>query len=120
MRLGSLIVLGLAGASLAAWAATPADKLEPRDIGAHVGETLTVTGTVSEVFTDRRSGATFIDMGGAYPFNSFAAVIFSDSASQFPNVASLGGRNVKIAGVVRLHQGKPEIILMAADQLKPQ
>jgi hypothetical protein len=73
---------------------------------------------VSEVFTDPRSHATFIDMGGAYPFNRFAAVIFPDSAHAFPAVASLGGKHVQIAGTVRLDKGKPEIVLTAPDQLK--
>jgi hypothetical protein len=120
MRLGLLILSGAAGIGLAAWAAAPAERLQPNDIAAHVGQTLTVSGTVSDVFTDRRSGTTFIDMGGGYPLNRFAAVIFADDASTFPGVASLDGRAVKIVGVVRLYRGKPEIVLTSADQIETQ
>jgi hypothetical protein len=113
-----LLPLALAGVGLAAWANVPSSDLQPADVAAHEGQAITVSGTVSEVFTDPRSRTTFIDMGGVYPFNRFAAVIYAEDARRFPTVASLGGRSVKIAGTVRLYKGKPEIVLTAPDQLK--
>jgi DNA/RNA endonuclease YhcR with UshA esterase domain len=100
--------------------ATPAvaQTIRPADARAHVGQTVTVEGIVADVHTAGRSGTTFIDMGGRYPNNALAAVIFSADASKFPNVAALSGKTVDITGAVRLYQGKPEIILNAADQLK--
>ena len=100
--------------------ATPAiaQPIRPADARAHVGQTVTVEGIVGDVHTAGRSGTTFIDMGGRYPDNALAAVIFSADASKFPNVAALSGKTVDITGAVRLYQGKPEIILNAADQLK--
>lgn len=91
--------------------------ITPADAGKHVGQMVTVEGIVSNVHT-APSGITFIDMGGRYPHNAFTAVIFSDYARKFPDVGDLGGRTVDITGAIALHNGKPEIILKSADQLK--
>jgi DNA/RNA endonuclease YhcR with UshA esterase domain len=96
-----------------------ADAIQPTDASAHVGQTVTVEGTVSNVHT-ARSGVTFIDMGGRYPNNSFTAVIFAKDASKFPGAGSLNGKTVDITGPVRLYKGKPEIIVKDAAQLKSQ
>ena len=66
----------------------------------------------------RRSGVTFLDLGGRYPNEAFMAVIFSGDAGKFPNVHALEGKTVDITGPVRLYKGKPEIILRDAGQLK--
>jgi len=119
MRLRYLAPFVLAGLGLAgAWALAGPGNLEPGDIAAHAGQTITVTGTVSDVFTDRRSGVTFIDMGGAYPNNAFTAVIFPQDAGRFPDMPSLDGRTVKIAGLIRLYRDKPEIILRSPEQIQ--
>ena len=76
--------------------ARAADTLQPSDISAHVGQTITVSGHVSEVFTDRRSGNTFLDMGGTYPGNRFTAVIFPESAGEFPDPQHFSGKFVRI------------------------
>lgn len=94
-----------------------AETIQPADAKKHIGQTLTVEGTVSNVHTTS-SGMTFIDMGGRYPDNVFTAVIFSDDSDKFPDVDSLDGKTVDITGRVRLYKEKPEIILNSADQIK--
>ncbi len=110
------LILSLGFALLAAPAL--AETIQPTDAAAHVGQTITVAGTVSEVHTSARSGAIFINMGGSYPNDAFTGVIFSEDASKFPSVQALSGKTVEITGAVRLHKGKPEIILKDAAQLK--
>ena len=102
--------------------ATPAfaETINPADTSTHVGQTVTVEGVVSQVFTSTRSNTTFLDMDGRYPNNNFQAVIFSDDAGKFPNVTSLNGKKVDVTGAIRLYRGKPEIILKSADQIKAQ
>ena len=101
-------------------AAAPAvaQTIKPADARAHVGQTVTVEGVVSEVHVASGSGMTFIDMGGRYPDNAFAGVIFRDDAGRFPNVAALNGKTVDITGAVKLFKGKAEIILKDTAQLK--
>ncbi len=108
-----VLALGLALTATAALAQT----IPPTDAKAHVGQTVTVEGTVSDVHTGR-SGVTFIEMGGRYPNNVFTAVIFAGDASKFPNVDALSGKTVDITGPVRLYRGQPEIILNDAAQIK--
>lgn len=100
-------------------AARPAEAavISPLNAAAHVGETVTVEGTASEVFTDKRSGTTFIDLGGRYPGNAFSGVIFSSYAGSFPDVHHLEGKTVGITGKIQLYKGKPEIILRSRSQL---
>ncbi len=108
-----ILALGFALAVLPARAQT----IGPAEIKAHVGQTVTVKAAVTDVRT-LRSGMTFIDIGGQYPDNDFAAVIFASDARKFSNLDALKGKTVDISGPVQLYQGKPEIILKAADQLR--
>ena len=94
-----------------------AQTIAPAEIKAHVGQTVTVQAAVSDVHTGR-AGVTFIDIGGAYPDNDFAAVIFASDRAKFPNAGDLKGKTVAISGQVVLYQNRPEIILKTADQLK--
>jgi DNA/RNA endonuclease YhcR with UshA esterase domain len=111
------LVLALGFAVIAAPAF--AQAIAPADAKAQVGKTVTVEGMVDNVHTTP-AGNTYIDMGGHYPNNTFAAVIFSSDTSKFPNVSALKGKTVDITGPVKLYKDKPEIILKSADQLKPK
>lgn len=94
--------------------------ITPEQASSRVGQIVTIRGEVADVHAAHSAGVTFIDMGGSYPDNAFTAVIFSDDAAGFPDVASLADRTVEITGRVRLYRGKPEIVLTSAKQLKVQ
>lgn len=108
-----ILALGFAVAALPARAET----IAPVDAKTRVGQTVTIQAAVEEVKTGR-GGVTFLDMGGAFPDNAFAAVIFPSDLAKFPGAKTLKGKTVAISGPVQLYQGKPEIILKTADQLK--
>jgi DNA/RNA endonuclease YhcR with UshA esterase domain len=110
------IVLALGLASMTAPAL--AETIQPIDAQKYVGKSVTVEGAVSEVHHAASGKVTFIDMGGIYPDNPFAGVIFSDDASKFPNVDSLEGETIDVTGTIKLYRGKPEIILNDAGQIK--
>jgi DNA/RNA endonuclease YhcR with UshA esterase domain len=98
-------------------AQTPATPtITPADAKAHVGQTVTVEGAVSDVNTVR-TGVTFIDLGGKFPDNVFTAVILSDDAGKFPNVGAFNGKTVDITGKVVLYKGKPQVVLNDATQI---
>jgi DNA/RNA endonuclease YhcR with UshA esterase domain len=103
---------------LAAASAQAQTVVAAADAPKHVGETVTVEGTVSAVHTDSRSGVTFIDMGGRFPDQAFTGVIFKDDAGKFPNVESLTGKVVDMTGPVHDFKGKPETVLNDPAQLK--
>jgi DNA/RNA endonuclease YhcR with UshA esterase domain len=112
----------LALAVLFAAAATPAlaqtSAIAPAAAKDHVGEQVTVEGVVSEVHHAASGRTTFIDIGGRYPNNPFAAVIFESDAAKFPNIDAFGGKTVDITGRIRLYRGAPEIILSDPGQIK--
>jgi hypothetical protein len=108
-----VLALGLALAATGAFA----QSIAPGEAKAHFGQVVTVEGAVSDVYT-ARSGVTFLDIGGAYPDNAFAAVIFTDDAGKFPDVEKLKGKIVDITGSIRLYQGRPEIILNDPAQIR--
>jgi DNA/RNA endonuclease YhcR with UshA esterase domain len=116
------LALGLVAAALPARAETvaPGDAktiIAPSDAKIHVGQTVTIHAAIDEVKIGR-GGATFLDMGGSFPDNAFAAVIFASDLAKFPTAKTLKGKTVAISGPVQLYQGKPEIILKTVDQLK--
>lgn len=102
-----------------ALAQTAPATIAPTDAKSHVGQTAIVEAAVSDVRTGR-SGVTFIDMGGRYPDNGFVAVIFFGDIAKFPGVKALQGKTVAVSGPVELYQGRPEIILRSAEQLRPK
>jgi DNA/RNA endonuclease YhcR with UshA esterase domain len=95
-----------------------AQTISANDARSHLGQSVTVEGTVSEVHLDNRSGVTFIDIDGNYPREAFTGVIFEEAAATFPNVNSLVGKLVDITGKVQVYKGRVEIILMDSAQLR--
>lgn len=112
-----MLALCFAAAATPALAQDQTQTIAPTDAVARIGQTVTVEGKVSDVHTGR-SGATFIDIDGRYPDNAFTAVIFVDDLAKFPGVKALGGKTVDINGPVQLYQGRAEIIVKSAEQLK--
>jgi DNA/RNA endonuclease YhcR with UshA esterase domain len=102
-----------------AFTAAPAlaQSIAATDAPAHVGQTVTVEGSVSNVH-QIPNGITFIDIGGRYPDNAFTAVILAGDAKKFPDVTSFNGKTVDVTGVVQLYKGKPEIALTDPAQIK--
>lgn len=105
-------VVALSGLLIVAAASKPSVKID-----GSIGENATVQGVVDEVHVARKSGATFLDMGGEYPNNTFTAIIWPEDQAKFPGISSLSGHNITVTGTLQLYQGKQEIILRNASQL---
>ena len=100
--------------------ATPAfaETIQPSDAPNYVEKSVTVEGSVSDVHHTASGKAIFVDMGGRYPNNVFTGVLFSDDAAKFPDIDSLAGKVIDMTGEIKLHQGRPEIILKDPAQIK--
>jgi len=84
----------------------------------HVGKYATVERVVAKVFTSK-SGNTFLNIGAAYPNQTFTCWIPPASpVSKSPMLAGIEGKRVKITGRIELYKGKPEIRINAAEQLE--
>ena len=64
-------------------------------------------------------GTTFINFGGDYPNQTFAGFIAAGSPiASDQRLTMIQGKTIGIAGTIRLRDGKPEIEILSADQIK--
>ena len=83
----------------------------------YVGKEVEVRGRVASVTTSP-FGTTFINFGGEYPNQKFAGFIAAGSAiAADQRLTMIQGKTISITGIVRLHDGKPEIEIVSADQI---
>jgi DNA/RNA endonuclease YhcR with UshA esterase domain len=108
--------IGLAAALVATSA--QAAVIPAAEASAHVSQSETVEGVVSEVHTARSGKATFIDIGGRYPNESFTAVIFESNMAAVGDVSGLTGKTVDVTGVIKEYQGRPEVIVTSRSQIR--
>ncbi len=84
----------------------------------HVGEETTVTGKVFTVSTTGK-GTTFMNFGERYPNHVFTGVIFARSSAEVGDVKQYEGKETALTGKIETGpDGKPQIIISSADQLK--
>ncbi len=110
----TVVILGLSLMATPAFAET----IQAADAAKYVGKSVTVEGAVSEVHHAASGKAIFVDMGGHFPDNAFAAVLFSSDAPKFPDIDSLEGKVIDVTGIIKLYQEHPEIILTDPAQIK--
>jgi len=83
----------------------------------YVGKEVEVRGRVASVTTSPL-GTTFINFGGEYPNQKFAGFIAAGSViADDRRLTMIQGKTISITGIVRLHDGKPEIEIVSADQI---
>src|SRR5262245_40058784 len=84
----------------------------------YVGKEVEVRGRVVSVTTSPL-GTAFINFGGEYPNQKFAGFIAAGSGiATDPRLSMIQGKIISITGIVRLHDEKPEIEIVSADQIK--
>jgi hypothetical protein len=84
----------------------------------HIGEYATVEGVVAKVFTSK-NGNTFLNIGAAYPNQTFTGWIPNSSPVKDSAVLDgIEGKHIKITGQIGMHKDKPEIRINAASQLE--
>jgi DNA/RNA endonuclease YhcR with UshA esterase domain len=84
----------------------------------YVGKEVEVRGRVVSVTTSPL-GTAFINFGGEYPDQTFSGFIAAGSAiASDQRLTMIQGKTISITGVVRLRDGKPEIEVLSADQIK--
>ena len=70
------------------------------------------------MFTSNK-GNTFLNIGAAYPNQTFTGWIPPASpVSKSPLLSGIEGKHVKITGRIEMYKGKPEIRINAAEQIE--
>ena len=116
-----LFIVLLVGWLSATIEAQTAAVIQDTEAAQHVGQHVTVEGTVAAVFTSK-NGNTFLNFGSRYPSQTFTGLIPKGSElAGGSTLAGLKGKKVKITGTIELlYKGKPEIKVMSKDQLTPE
>lgn len=84
----------------------------------HVGEEATVIG---KVFTVSKSakGMTFLNFGDRYPRHTFSGIVFARDEAAAGDMKQYEGKDVALTGKIEAApDGKPQIVIKAADQIK--
>ena len=74
-------------------------------------------GRVLRVFVSR-GGNVFLDFCTDYRKCPFTSVIFSADRSKFGDLSTLGGRDVEIHGFITVYQGRAEVVIRDAQQIR--
>jgi hypothetical protein len=82
----------------------------------HVGEIVCVRGRVLKVSASQ-SGTHYLNFCESYLACPFTVVIFASHLSDIGDVRSLAEREIEIDGLIKLYNGRPEIILAESEQL---
>jgi hypothetical protein len=86
------------------------------EAGQHVGQEVTVTGTVSSVRTIA-SGMTFVNFGARDAAGAFTAV-GKPGVLDGEALRAFDGKDVEVTGTVELYKGSPQIVLKAPDSIR--
>ena len=101
--------------------AAPADKpkvIKDSEATQYVGKEVEVGGRVVSVTTSPL-GTVFINFGGEYPNQRFAGFIAAGSRiGADERLTMIQGKIISITGRIELREGKPEINVVSADQIK--
>ncbi len=82
----------------------------------HIGEVVSVVGTVEQVSLSRK-GTQFLNFDGRYPNAPFTAVVFQHDAEAVGDVKKYEGQRVTVTGKITTYRGTPEIIIKNSDAL---
>jgi len=89
----------------------------------HTSQYVRVIGTVSSIDLSEKAKVIFINFGKNYG-TSFSAIIYDENLSSFISAGIddpceyFKNKKVSVEGIVRISNGKPEMIINSPDQIK--
>jgi hypothetical protein len=92
------------------------DTIKAADAKKYIDNSVVVIGKVAEI--KKTEKMIYVNVDGKYPDNNFTAVVFAKNFGVFPDIDTYLDKMVEIFGTVIEYNGKPEIILESAYQLK--
>jgi hypothetical protein len=81
----------------------------------HIGESMNVVGTVSEIHVTPK-GTVLLDMDGHFPNEQFTAVWLAPGAP-VAQLQNFDGKTISVKGIIQEYRGRPEIILTLLSQI---
>jgi hypothetical protein len=85
----------------------------------YIGEVVNVYGRVYETWYSRKTDEYFLYFGARYPYQDFSIIIRGNKARQFSHRPEIffEGRYIWVTGLISLHRGQPEMIVMKKHQI---
>ena len=118
MRIGLLIVIIALLLSVMTARADKPTVIKDSEATRYVGKEVEVRGPVVSVTTSPL-GTTFISFGREYPRQTFAGFISAGSRiATDRRLTMIQGKIISLTGTIQLRDGKPEIEIVSADQIK--
>ncbi|ABF40838.1 nucleic acid binding, OB-fold, tRNA/helicase-type [Candidatus Koribacter versatilis Ellin345] len=82
----------------------------------HIGEIVCIRGRVLKV-TASASGTHYLNFCENYQLCPFTVVVFPSKLEDIGDVRTLAEQEIEIDGLIKLYQGRPEIVLSEASQI---
>lgn len=98
-------------------AAGAAECLPVQRAPQHIGDSVCITGRVFQV-NEGPSGTVFLNFCADYRACPFTVVVFPRDLRHVGDVRQLAGKEIQIHGEIRAYEGRPEIVLREARQLR--
>jgi hypothetical protein len=115
------IVCGALAFALCAPLSTPCgaqQRYSDTEAGKHAGDEAIVTGKVASVSKSGK-GTTYLNFGDKFPRQTFSGVVFAKDADKVGDLSQFEGKTVALSGrIENSPDGKPQIIIRSADQVK--
>jgi micrococcal nuclease len=105
---------------LNAYLLAAADTIPSAEAKDHIGQTGTVCGKVADTrYLESGRRPTFLNFDDRYPDHTFTAVIFGENRAKFgtPEKDYLD-KDICVAGKIEEYNGKPQIVVSDASQIK--
>jgi len=85
----------------------------------YTGEIANVYGMVNEVWYSRKTDEYILYFGARYPYQDFSVIIPGHKARQFSRRPEIffEGRYIWVTGLISLHNGQPEMVVMRKHQI---
>ena len=83
----------------------------------HIGEYGCVRGKVDHIYVSKKGNA-FLDFCKDYRTCPFSAVIFKSQLKSFPKIKTYEGKIVSISGLIKVYQGRAEIVIDKPSQIQ--
>lgn len=90
------------------------EVIASKDAKDNIGKTAHVKGKVVGVFASK-NGNTYINFDEKSPNQTFTVVLFKDTQVDISKITE--GSILTISGEIKEYKGKPEIVLLTADQI---
>lgn len=84
---------------------------------AELGSPVAFTDVIHEIVVSPE-GTIFVNFGGKYPKETFAAVVMKETHPRFPDIESWVGKKVVVSGTVSEFEGHKRVILRERGQIK--